>query len=182
MSKPPSKAPAPEAARVVIKDTSCVIDLWKGGVLDATLTLPYRFVIALPVKESEMLDLKAADWRRLTAAGLQIVDVDEAGVTEAFALRGRFRNLSAEDCFSLVLARAHQGSILLTGDSQLRNVSHDHFGIEVHGVLWIADQLKTHNCATDSELAACLQSWQDDPTCSVPSSLIVQRLRRLKGE
>ena len=42
--------------RVVVNDASCLIDLRKGGLLAVLSNLPYRFVVPLPVRESEILD------------------------------------------------------------------------------------------------------------------------------
>ena len=49
---------------VVVNDASCLIDLYKGRLLDAMLTLPYRFVVPLPIRHAEALDLTERDSRR----------------------------------------------------------------------------------------------------------------------
>ena len=42
---------------VVVNDASCLIDLHKGQLLNVMLTLPYRFVVPLPIRQAEALDL-----------------------------------------------------------------------------------------------------------------------------
>lgn len=81
--------------RVVVNDASCLIDLRKGGLLPVLCNLPYRFVVPLPVRESEVLDFSNEQWRQLD-----------------------------DDSLCIVTALAHRG-ILLTGDALLRRVATD---------------------------------------------------------
>lgn len=60
---------------VVVSDASCLIDLHKGGLLNVMLTLPYRFVVPLPIRHAEALDLTDRDWRALDEGGLVTVDL-----------------------------------------------------------------------------------------------------------
>ena len=55
---------------VVVNDASCLIDLRKGGLLGVVCNLPYRFVIPLPVRASEVLDVSEAEWQALDEAGM----------------------------------------------------------------------------------------------------------------
>ncbi len=50
---------------VVVNDASCLIDLHKGGLLTVLPKLPYRFVVPLPVRESEILDFSDNQWQQL---------------------------------------------------------------------------------------------------------------------
>jgi predicted nucleic acid-binding protein len=132
------------AARIVIvNDASCLIDLCKAGLLHLVVQLPYRLIIPLPVRESELLRLSAEDWAMLDA-GVVVYDLPPEQVAEAMQLRQSHAGLSANDCFCLVAARHHEPAILLTGDRQLRTVA-AFDGRRVHGVLWVIDEL--HRCA-----------------------------------
>ena len=119
---------------VIVNDASCLIDLRKGGLLAALCDLPYRVVVPLPVRASEVLDLSERQWRALDDAGMITHDLTPEEVGQALALRGRHPGLSANDCFCFVTALAYPG-ILLTGDALLRRVASDN-GLRVHGVLW----------------------------------------------
>ena len=55
---------------VVVTDASCLIDLRKGGLLAVLRNLPYRFIVPLPVRESEVLDFSNEQWRQLDDAGM----------------------------------------------------------------------------------------------------------------
>ena len=130
---------------LVVNDASCLIDLRKGGLLSVFGNLPYRLVVSLPVRESEILDFSAAQWQTLDAAGMITHDLTPGEVAQALALKARHPALSANDCFCYVTADIHAG-ILLTGYRLLRNVAAAN-GLRVHGVLWIIDELHAaHAC------------------------------------
>ena len=124
---------------VIVNDASCLIDLRKGGLLEALCDLPYRLLVPLPVRASEVLDFAEQQWQHLKDHGLITYDLTPDEVEQAFALKGRHRALSANDCFCLVTALVNRG-ILLTGDALLRKVAAER-GLRVHGVLWVIDEL-----------------------------------------
>ena len=101
---------------VIVNDASCLIDLRKGGLLGVVCDLPYRFVIPLPVRASEVLDLSEAEWQALDEAGMITHDLTPEEVGQALVVKGRHPGLSANDCFCLVTARVYPG-VLLTGDA-----------------------------------------------------------------
>ena len=47
---------------VVVNDASCLIDLRKGQLLHVLSRLPYRFIVPLPIRESELLDFTPQEW------------------------------------------------------------------------------------------------------------------------
>ena len=179
MSKLPLRVRPRTERRVVINDSSCLIDLWKVRLLQEMLRLPYRFAVTLPVQRSEVLDITQQEWATLVQRGLEIIDLDGSQVAEAIAVQGRNPRLSAADCFSLVLARGFPKAILLTGDAQLRSISAEVYNLEVHGVLWVTDELSRLNLLPPSKVVRCLESWRDDATVFLPTALIAARLRRL---
>jgi predicted nucleic acid-binding protein len=177
MSSKPSKG-QDKTLRVVINDASCLIDLRKVKLCLTMLRLPYRFVVPLPVKENELLDFTALEWKELQAAGLEVVDLDSAQVGRSFEFRTAFGTLSAEDCFSLSLAESLEHSMLLTSDASLRKVAVS-LKVNVHGVLWVIDELHRLQLAPPQQLAKCLTTWRDDPLVWLPAALIAARLRML---
>lgn len=159
------------AKRIVINDTSCLVDLRKGGLVEAMLTLPFRFVVTFNVRVSELFDFNEAEWERLEALGMETIDPPGAQVTEAAAIMARHRKLSFEDSLNFVVAHANHSSILLTGDRALRSVAEQN-GIEVHGILWIVEQLLQHRRADRIELIAAMEHWRADATVFIPNDLI----------
>lgn len=177
MSNAPSKG-RKSVRRVVINDASCLIDLHKVGLVEVMLQLPYHFVVALPVAHNEVLDFTAADWQRFSGSGLVQVDLDPGQVGRAIAHRSQYAKLTAEDCFSLVLAQDHKNSILLTGDAELRNVATGK-GCEVHGVVWVTDEIHSRSLLASSKLIECLEAWLNDPLVRLPTGHLNSRLKLL---
>ncbi|MCE6957972.1 type II toxin-antitoxin system VapC family toxin [Cereibacter sphaeroides] len=167
----------PEASIVVVNDASCLIDLRKARLLHLLIRLPYRLVIPLPVRASELIRFTEQEWAVLDA-GVTVFDLPPERVSEAFAIKASFPKLSSNDCFCLVTTRCHDGAILLTGDQLLRSVASDD-GRRVHGVLWVIDELKRLMLCDDDILVTALELWRDDPTVRLPSQEIARRLRQM---
>ncbi|MDE2805361.1 MAG: PIN domain-containing protein [Gemmatimonadota bacterium] len=161
-----------------MNDASCLIDLRKGGLLEALCRLPYRLVIPLPVRESEVLHFSGQEWQYLDRHGMTTYDLTPAEVEQALALKDDHCGLSANDCLCLVTALANRG-ILLTGDAQLRKVANRQ-GLRVHGVLWVVDELAVTDACPTSQLMDALKCWQSDNTVFLPRQEIAKRLRSLE--
>ena len=82
---------------VVVNDASCLIDLKKGELLHVLLRLPYRFIVPLPIREEELLDFTAQEWRMLEDGGLATYDLPGEEVARVFALKREHSRLSAND-------------------------------------------------------------------------------------
>ena len=165
---------------VVVNDASCLIDLHKGQLLNVMLTLPYRFLVPLPIRHTEVLDLTDHDWRILEGAGLSAFDLPPELVEEATRIKTANPTLSANDCFCLVSTRCQDRGILLTGDRVLRRVALQS-GLCVHGVLWVVDELWKACTCNEGILLSALRRWRDDRAVFLPDSDIALRLRRIRG-
>ncbi|MGH8591752.1 MAG: hypothetical protein ACREXX_21285 [Gammaproteobacteria bacterium] len=66
-----------------------------------------------------------------------------------------------------MLTERHPGSILLSGDRSLRDLALDH-GIEVHGILWVLDEIYQARAATAAEIYTALVLFENDPTVRLP--------------
>jgi hypothetical protein len=71
------------------------------------------------------------------------------------------------DGFAYVLAESTQGCILLTGDAQLRSLAENN-AIEVHGVLWVCEQIVVHQTGTSREVHAALMRLSHDLAARLP--------------
>lgn len=141
---------------VVVNDASCLIDLKKGELLHVLLRLPYRFIVPLPIREEELLDFTAQEWRMLEDGGLATYDLPGEEVARVFALKREHSRLSANDCFALVMTTCQENGILLTGDNLLRKVASAR-AVRVHGVLWIIDELHAAGACDVGLLVSPLQ-------------------------
>ena len=163
---------------VVVNDASCLIDLKKGQLLHVLLRLPYRFIVPLPIREEELLDFTAQEWRMLEDGGLATYDLPGEEVAQVLTLKREHSRLSANDCFALVTTTCQENGILLTGDNLLRKVATAR-DVRVHGVLWIIDELHAAEVCDVELLTAALQIWRADDAVFLPAAEIDKRLRRL---
>lgn len=164
---------------VVVNDASCLIDLRKARLLHLLVRLPYRLVVPLPVRASELLDFTSQEWAILDGGGMETFDLPSACVAEAIAVKAIHPKLSANDCFCLVTTRCHQDAILLTGDALLRRVAGED-GRRVHGVLWVVDELLRLALCGEDVLVTALELWQGDAAVFLPAAEIERRLRALR--
>ena len=156
---------------VVVSDTSVLIDLERGSLLEAAFRLPFSFAVPDLLYEQE---LKAQSGARLRELGLQIGELDGHGVATALTYRTREPALSLPDCFALALAT--QGDwTLLTGDSALRKLAHA-LSVECHGVLWLLDEMLSARAATPQALHLGLLAISEHPRCRLPKAEVRQRL------
>lgn len=165
---------------VVVTDASCLIDLRKGGLLDVLCDLPYRFIVPLPVRETEVLDFSTEQWKQLDAAGVVTHNPPPDEVGQALALKARHPGLSANDCFCYVTADVHS-AILLTGDGLLRKVATNN-GMCVHGVLWVVDQLEAAGRCDRGLLIQALKTWQIDDKVFLPQGEVSDRLEHYAAQ
>lgn len=120
---------------VLVSDTSVLMDLHRGGILETALRLAYEFAVPDLLFERE---LRAWDGPSLDGR-LAVLALDDSGVELATGYRRADHRLSLPDAFALALAKGG-GHTLLAGDAALRAMA-DAEGVECHGVLWVLDEL-----------------------------------------
>jgi predicted nucleic acid-binding protein len=131
-------------------DTSIWIDLREGGLIATAFRLPFEWLIPDVV----FAELSEADAQALELHGVQVRELPPEQVLEVQRLAALYRRLSAVDLFTLVLAQS-LSLILLTGDGPLRKAAEAE-GAEVHGVLWLLDQLVESRLLSPQEAVAAL--------------------------
>jgi predicted nucleic acid-binding protein len=97
---------------------------------------------------------------------------------EVVALRARYRRVSANDLFALVLARA-LGVTLLTGDRHLRKVAEQE-GVEVHGTLSVLDEMVRLGVVAPAGAAEALERMLERGS-RLPKAECRRRLRKWVG-
>ena len=167
--------------RTIVFDSSCLIDMHKGGLLISMLNLPYDFQIPEVMYKDELLSIASAEKNNLRKHGLKVVDLSEESIVQVRKYFKQNPRLSLKDCFALVLAEQISDSILLTGDANLRDTASD-VRTEVHGVLWIIDQMRDHKIVNASVLYRALSIFKNDEMVFLPEKEIEARLRSLKQE
>jgi len=166
--------------QVVISDSSCLIDLRKTSLLDAFVRLPYELLIPNTLFEEELLQFSSAQKKALVRGGLKIVDLPGESVWRARQVAREMPHLSIHDGFAYALAESRSGCILLTGDGPLRTFARRQ-KIEVHGVLWVIDELQAHAISTAGILLTALRVLASDPTVRLPPQELAAYLKRYGG-
>ncbi len=162
--------------RILVSDTSVIVDLERGRFLDHAFRLPYEFAVPDLLYDRELDGYGGAE---LVARGLLIAELNEGEVELAQNVRQALGALSLPDAFAYVLAE-QRGWTLLTGDGALRELSNSK-GIDVHGVLWVLDQIAAHKCARAEELVSGLEAIAAHPRCRPPRAEITLRLMRFRS-
>jgi predicted nucleic acid-binding protein len=168
--------------RIIVSDSSCLIDLRKASLLDAFLKLPYEILIPNTLFEDELLKFTDAQKRALICGGMKVIDLPGESVLRAQELLRITPQLSIHDGFALALAESQEGCILLTGDGNLRVLAATN-GIEVHGVLWIVDEIHTNRLGPAAILHAALLVLEADAAVRLPPrelSACIKRYDRLR--
>jgi AraC-like DNA-binding protein len=156
---------------VLVSDTSVLIDLERGNLLEATFHLSWQFAVPDLLYKRELRDHNGPELVRL---GLRVEALTEDGLRLALSYRARSAALSLPDTFAIALARIH-GWILLTGDAELRRLAITD-RIENHGVLWVLDRLLEERGASPDLLLHGLTAISSHPRCRLPRTEIRARL------
>lgn len=166
--------------RIIVSDTSCLIDLHKGGLLEAFLTLPYELVIPDVLLNNELLSFTKKDLTLLKRK-MTVATLEGNGVNRVGWILTRSPALSTYDGFAFVVAEERPGSILLTGDKRLRYLAEE-AEIEVHGVLWVIEELATNEATKSRSLLKALMLWRDDMTVRLPRVELNRMITKFQGK
>lgn len=167
--------------RIIVSDTSCLIDLRKAALLAVFLRLPFEVLIPNTLFEDELLSFSVEEKRSLVKAGLKVVDLPGKQVSRARDVIRAQPRLSIHDGFAFALAETHPGCILLTGDSGLRALA-ERSQIEAHGVLWVCDRLLESELATAERLHAALSNLAADTAVRLPKRELAAYIRRYQSQ
>lgn len=166
--------------RIIVSDSSCLIDLRKASLLDAFLGLPFEILIPNTLFEDELLKFTAAQKKAMIRAGLKVIDIPGSGVTRAREVINENPRLSIHDGLAFALAEKHDGCILLTGDGLLRALASAR-KIEVHGVLWVVDEIHANKLTTAAALHAALLLLANDATVRLPKREMGVSIKKYEG-
>ena len=156
---------------ILVSDTSILIDLERGGLLEDLFKLEHAFVVPDLLYERE---LKGDLGTRLVALGLRIEELSPAELSDATTVRRQYSVLSTPDTFAFAIARARTWT-LLTGDGDLRNLAVQE-GVTTHGVLWVFDQFHAAAVVEKPRLHASLTTISSHPRCRLPKAELTARL------
>ena len=161
-------------SRVLISDTSILVDLERGNLLEAAFRLQVDFAVPDLLFEQELKDTNGPE---LCDLGLLIQELDGQGVTRAFGYRDAEPLLSLADAFALSLAKEHD-TTLLTGDAALRKLAEQET-VDCHGLLWLLDRMfEADGIVLPEQLVKGLTEIMAHERCRLPKKEVLVRLKR----
>ena len=164
--------------RIIVNDASSLIDLRKARLLPELGKLPYKLVVPIPVRDSELCNFTVNEWRFLEEAGLEAVDLTPQEVSIVFSYKAKHPRLSPNDCFCLVCTQTQEDAFLLTGDRLLRRVAKEN-DVSVYGTLWVIDQLREIATCPNELLISGLNIWLADSSVFIPRDEIEKRINAI---
>lgn len=159
--------------KVLVSDTSVLVDLERGSLLSSCFRLPYEFAVPDLLYRRELADIGGPE---LVKAGLKIEELTSQEVADAQALRSGHPKLSLPDAYAYCLASSRQWT-LLTGDGELRTLARTN-EMACFGVLWVCDQLFEGKVTKGDALVSALEAIAAHPRCRLPRAEISARLER----
>jgi len=125
---------------LLIHDASVLIDLIDIGLLDTAFRLPYEMVTP-DLVQVEILDpnqSKALD-NCVEAKLVSIIPSTTQQVQVIMGYKAEYKQLTMADC-SVVFHALDKKGVVISADKNLRTIA-ERKHLEVHGSLWILDQL-----------------------------------------
>ena len=121
-----------------MSDGGCLIDLRTASLLEAFLALPSEILIPNTLFAEGLSEFTLGQKKALVRSGLKVTDIPGNGVLRAREVILANPRLSIHDSFAYVLAEAHKGCTLLTGDNRLRTLALTS-KMAAQGLLWAVD-------------------------------------------
>lgn len=165
--------------RIIISDSSVLIDLRKGLLLELFLKLPFEFVIPDMLIESELLSFTKEEINLLKKQ-MTIATLNGQEVEKALSIVSTLPALSIVDGFALVVAEKYPSCILLTGDKRMRSKAEE-TDIECHGILWIIEELVKIKSVNSKILLNALEIWSNDQFVRLPHGEIDRLMSVVKN-
>lgn len=156
---------------VLVSDTSVIVDLERGQMLEPCFKLPFQFAVPDLLYKRELAEYGGPTLCKL---GLRVEGLDKHELTAAMQTRHAHPKLSLPDAYAYTLAHSRKWT-LLTGDGELRAVA-ERQKVESHGVLWVFDRLHETKVVERRLLVTGLETISNHPRCRLPRAEVVVRL------
>lgn len=158
---------------VLVSETSVLIDLERGRLLEEMFSLPFEFAVPDLLYARE---LTGPFGDQLVALGLRIEILTPAELARATTVHRQNAALSMPDTFAFAIAESRNWT-LLTGDGGLRELALAE-RIEMRRVLWLFDQLADGNHVGFDRLHTGLTTIFAHPRCRLPAHEVRRCLAR----
>jgi hypothetical protein len=157
---------------ILVSDSSVLIDLERGGLLETTFLCGLTLVVPDLLYENEL-----KDWNGpyLVQLGLSITVLTSDEVQLAQEVLNLRSALSPVDCFALACA-TRPNHTLLAGDGALRAEALAR-KLTCSGLLWLLDQMLASAKVSTQVLCEGLTKICQDRRCRLPKSEVERRLK-----
>ena len=152
-----------------VTDSNIWIDLHRGCLIDEVFLLPFELMAPDVIID----ELQTPNGGELVQLGLRAKELSGEQVLTVVDLADHYLRPSRQDLFALVLAMG-TGAMLLTGDGSLRDAAHK-MSVEVHGTIWVLDQMVNHKIIGKRERAHALRLMVNSG-CRLPEDEVKARL------
>lgn len=157
--------------KVLVSDTSVLVDLDRGGLLELAFTCGLTMIVPDLLYERE---LENENGPYLRSLGLGVVNLTPHELQLVQEIRRNRNALSLPDSYALACAH-RTDHVLVSGDKALRNEAKKRLG-NVYGLLWILDRLAESGIVEHSALASALEIIRSHPTCRLPHNEVSTRI------
>jgi hypothetical protein len=157
---------------VLFSDTSILIDLERGGLLEGAFSVGLSFVVPDLLYDRE---LKEDIGPHLRSLGLGVATLTAKEVAFAQEVSAARPGLSLPDCFALSCA-TRPDHVLVTGDGLMRKEAQVRLGA-VYGLLWILDQMHASKKFESEFLVEGLTKIASHPRARLPADEVRKRLK-----
>jgi len=156
---------------ILVSDTSVLIDLERGGLLEAAFTCGLTMVVPDLLYARELAD-DNGPWLRQLGLGVVALTPDEVSLAQE--VRASRPTLSLPDCFALSCS-TRDGYELVTNDKALRSEALARLG-KVFGLFWMLDQMAASGKVSTDILFSGLTQIAGHPRCRLPGAEVRSRL------
>jgi hypothetical protein len=158
---------------ILVSDTSILIDLDRGGLIETAFSCGLTMVVPDLLYETE---LAQENGNYLKALGLGVINLNPREVEMAQSIHSKRPALSLPDCFALCCATRPEHT-LVTGDKALRNEATSRLGT-VRGLLWLLDQMEASGAVSNDHLYQGLIRITANVRCRLPKEEVSSRLEK----
>lgn len=140
---------------LLISDTNILIDMEDGNLIPTIFQLPYEIAVPDILFEEELREQHS----HLLQVGLKVKSLTAESIKKTEFLTQQYPRPSMMDHSALALALQEQCP-LLTGDKDLRVVGKKE-GVELHGTIWIVEQLLNQKIIQKSQAKGSFNAMKD---------------------
>lgn len=158
---------------LLVSDSSVLIDLERGGLLEATFQCGFSMVVPDLLYERE---LKEYNGQYLMQLGLSVTELAPDELAYAQDAQTQQPRLSLVDCFALTCAK-RPNHILLAGDGLLRKAAGE-ASVDCKGLLWLLDQMLASGRVAKTQLCDGLTRISQEKRCRLPRTEVNARLAK----